>query len=104
MLALQINIQKILLYISVPKNIALSCSSGLTPFVISPRMKAITPMAIKTIDHVFILEGISNCSLNGVIVFFLSISIYFFVTLVSVAGAFAAMAAACLDLIYAIIS
>jgi uncharacterized membrane protein (DUF485 family) len=71
MLALQISIKKMLLYISVPINTAFSCSSLLTPFVISPRMKAITPMAIKTIDHVFILEGISNCSLTEVILIFL---------------------------------
>jgi len=70
MLALQISSQKILLYIRVPTNIALWCGSLLSPFVINPRMKVITPMIINTIDQVFILGGISNCSLIAAILLF----------------------------------
>jgi len=95
MLALQISIQKILLYIKVPMNIAFSCSSLLMPFVINPAMKAITPMIINTIDHVFIFGGISKCSFtdDAIVIFFRSYNFYLVPAFVlSVAAGTAAVA------------
>ena len=70
-LALQISVQKMVLYIKVPQKWVCSCSSALKPLVNIPYSRAAPPIPIKASDHVFILPGISNWSLIDAILILL---------------------------------